>query len=161
MTHCHCTTSPCLYVCSFITSGGTGFEVFFTSHAETTRICNLVVATVSKKEVVTLSLTELHFKANRWVTKTQMFFSSSWLVYFLHPVSFSFQSLLPPSTIAVQSWYCVQCASKVVGEVRGSGFRQRGNEEGSHHEDAELLRCKLCMLNIYWLKWSMAFRQSG
>ena len=101
--------TPCLYVCSFITSGGTGFEVFFTSHAETTRICNLVVATVSKKEVVTLSLTEFHFKANRWVTKTQMFclvdlFPSS--CFFLFPISLA--SIHHCSTVLVLCTMCLE-----------------------------------------------------
>ena len=53
--------------CSFYTNGGTGFEVFFVDTAPNT--CMLVVATVTKKEFITLSVKEFSLDTNRWVKR--------------------------------------------------------------------------------------------
>lgn len=51
---------------SFYTNGGTGFEAFFIDTSPKT--CVLVVATVTKKEFITLSLKEFPLETNRWVS---------------------------------------------------------------------------------------------
>ena len=51
---------------SFYTNGGTGFEVFFTNNVSK-NTCTLVVATITKKEFITLALNEFPLETQRWV----------------------------------------------------------------------------------------------
>lgn len=58
----------CVY--SFYTNGGTGFEAFFVDTSPNT--CMLVVATVTKKEFITLSLKEFSLETNHWVSPSPL-----------------------------------------------------------------------------------------
>ncbi len=53
-------------LCSFYTNGGTGFEAFFASTG-TDKDCTLVIATVTKREFITLALNEFILDKQCWV----------------------------------------------------------------------------------------------